>query len=104
MSWSDSQSALASGLAVWPGLLLVVGGALKLREDEEDSVLSRLHLPPRAVAAVELVIGALVLTGIATPLPEALAALLLAAAAGVSLWGMRNAPESSCGCFGARSE
>src|SRR4051794_8350980 len=107
MSWSDSQSALASGLAVWPGLLLVVGAALKLREEEEDSVLARVLpalVPPRAIAAVELLVGALVLAGIATPIPAALAALLLAGAAAVSVWGMRNAPESSCGCFGRRSE
>src|SRR3954451_11398193 len=102
MSWSDSQSALASGLALWPGLLLVVGGALKLREDEEDSVLARVlpaQVSPRAVAAVELLVGALVLLAAALPFPAALAALLLAGAAAVSVWGMRFAPESSCGCF-----
>jgi hypothetical protein len=108
MSGSDSLSALASGLAVWPGLLLAVGGALKLLEaEEEDSVLLRVlpaQVSPRAVAAAELLVGALVLVGLLTPVPEALAALLLAGATGVSVWGVRHAPESSCGCFGRRSE
>src|SRR4051812_37945497 len=107
MSWSDSQSALASGLAVWPGLLLALGGALKLRDDEEDSVLSRAlpaRVPARAIAATELVVGALVLVGFFAPVPAALAALMLAGAAGVSVWGVRNAPEASCGCLGRRSE
>src|SRR4051812_10009189 len=107
MFGSDSQSAIASGLAVWPGLLLAVGGVLKLRDVEEDSVLSRVlpaRVPARAIAAAELLVGALVLIGVFAPVVNAVAALMLAAAAGVSVWGLRHAPESSCGCLGRRSE
>src|ERR1700743_3398394 len=99
MFWSDSQSAIASGLAVWPGLLLAVGGALKLRDDEDaDSVLSRVlpaQVSPRAIAAAELLVGALVLIGLFATVVDAVAALMLAGAAGVSVWGVRHAPESS---------
>src|SRR3954470_1417528 len=91
-----------SALAIWPGLLLVLGGALKLRDDEEDSVLRFVPVPPRLLGATELVIAAAVLAGV--PFAAWLAAALFAAAAGVSLWGIRNAPESSCGCFGSRSQ
>src|SRR3954452_21241885 len=91
-----------SALAIWPGLLLVVGGALKLRDDEDDSVLARLRVPPRLLAAVELVVGVAALA--AVPFAAAAASGLFALAAAVSLWGLRHAPEASCGCFGRRSQ
>src|SRR3954451_416151 len=90
-----------SALAIWPGLLLVIGGALKLRDDDQDSVLARLRVPPRVLAAIELVVGVAVLASL--PFAAAVAAALFAVAAGVSVWGMRYAPQSSCGCFGKRS-
>ncbi len=115
MLWSDPVSSLVSGLAVWPGLFLVAGGtakALELRDPDagQDTVLAR-ALPRRvrlrpawaALGGAELVAGALVLSGLPTPWPELAAALLLAAAAGVALWGMRAVPQAGCGCFGTRS-
>src|SRR3954465_11792523 len=99
-------SELFVAVAVWPGLFLLAGGALKLRADEEgETLMARVlpdFIPPRAVAAAEIAIGALVLLGV--PLVAYVAALLLAVAAGVAAWGVVNVPEASCGCFGARSE
>jgi hypothetical protein len=100
--WSD----LLVALAIWPGLFLLAGGALKLRADEDGETLMTRVLPgfvsPRAVAGAELAIGALVLLGV--PFSGYAAAVLLAAAAGVATWGVFNVPQASCGCFGARSE
>jgi len=100
--WSD----LLVALAVWPGLFLLAGGALKLRADDgEETLMTRVlrgWVPPRAVALAELAVGALLLLGV--PFSAYLAALLLAVAAGVATWGVYNVKEVSCGCFGARSE
>jgi hypothetical protein len=100
--WSD----LLVALAVWPGLFLLAGGALKLRADDEGETLMTRVLPgfisPKAVAGGEIAIGALVLLGV--PFSAYAAALLLAVAAGVATWGVFNVPEASCGCFGAKSE
>jgi len=116
MSGSETLSALASGLAVWPGLFLLAGGAVKAREWrapdlDRDDVLARVlgdRVPLRpvwaAVAATEVVVGALVLAGLLTPFPALAAALVLGAAGMVAAWGVRNAPGAGCGCFGARSE
>src|SRR3954447_10016024 len=99
-------SDLFVAVAVWPGLFLLAGGALKLRADEDGETLMTRVLPdfiaPKAVAAAEIAIGALVLLGV--PLVAYAAALLLAVAAAVAVWGVVNVPEASCGCFGARSE
>jgi hypothetical protein len=99
--WSD----LVAALAVWPGLFPLAGGALKLRADEAGETLMTRVLPdfvsPKAVAGVELALGALVLL---VPVSAFAAAALLALAAGVATWGVFNVPEASCGCFGARSE
>ncbi len=100
--WSD----LLAALTVWPGLFLLAGGALKLRADDEGETLMTRVLPgfvsPKAVACGEIVIGALVLLGV--PFSGYVAAALLAVAAGVATWGVRNVPQASCGCFGAKSE
>jgi hypothetical protein len=105
--------AVLSSLALWPGLLLVAGGLAKAadvaRGDVRDTVLTRLIGRHRrrgtwaAVAAAELVAGALVLATVFTPWPEAGAAVLLAGATGIAAWGMRHAPDAGCGCFGAGS-
>ena len=62
--WSD----LLAALAVWPGLFLLAGGALKLRADEPGETLMTRVLPdfvsPKTVACAEIVIGALVLLGV----------------------------------------
>jgi hypothetical protein len=107
-------SAIASGLALWPGLFLVAGGLAKAldlrRNDLRRTVVARLlpdRVPPRgawaAVAAAELGVGALVLAGLLVPVPEVAAAVLLAGAALVAGWGVRHAPGAPCGCLGARS-
>jgi uncharacterized membrane protein YphA (DoxX/SURF4 family) len=107
-------SAIASGLALWPGLFLAAGGLAKavdlVRDEVQDTVFARLlagRAPLRAawglVAALELSVGVLVVAGLATPWPEAAAALLLSVAALIALWGLRHAPEAGCGCFGART-
>jgi hypothetical protein len=117
MSWSDSLSALASGLALWPGVFLLAGGATKALdvragESGTGTVLAR-ALPTRvplraawtAVAGAELAVGGLVLAGVALPFSLLAAAAGLAAAGLLSLWGVRHAPDTGCGCFGAaRSE
>jgi hypothetical protein len=114
MNWSESLSAFVSGLALWPGLFLLAGGAAKVRDRGEpvaDTLIARV-LPAfvpvgvawAALAIAELVVGALMLTGIAAPLPEFAAAAGLGLAAVVALWGMRNAPDTGCGCFGTKSE
>ena len=104
--------AIASSLALWPGLFLVAGGLAKAvdvsRGDVGGTVLARLvdgRAPLRAawalVAAAELAVGVLVVAGLAVPWPEAAAALLLSGAALVAVWGIRHAPDAGCGCFGA---
>jgi hypothetical protein len=104
--------AIASGLALWPGLLLVSGGLAKAVDvaghDLGDTVLARLipgRRPLRAAwgltAGAELSVGALVVAGVAVPWPEVAAALLLTGAALVAAWGLRYAPDAGCGCFGA---
>jgi hypothetical protein len=107
-------SAIASSLALWPGLLLVAGGLAKAADSSSravrKTVLARL-IPGRRllraawglVAAAELVVGVLVLSGLAVPWPEVAAALLLSGAALVAVWGLRFAPDAGCGCLGARS-
>jgi hypothetical protein len=105
--------AVLSSLALWPGLMLVAGGLAKAadvaRDDVHDTVLARLigrHRLGRtwtAVAAAELAVGALVLATVLTPWPEAAAAVLLACATGLAVWGLRHAPGAGCGCFGAGS-
>jgi len=100
--WSD----LLSAAALWPGLFLLAGGALKLRSGEEGETLMTRALPsfvsPKAVAYAEIMIGALVLLGV--PFSGVAAAALLAVAAGVATWGVFKVPQATCGCFGARSE
>ena len=114
MNWSESLSAFASGLAVWPGLFLVAGGAAKVRDRSElatNTLIVRV-LPARvnarvawnAIAIAELLVGALLLVGVAVPVAELVAAAGLGAAALVALWGMHNAPDVGCGCFGTKSE
>src|SRR5262249_10281611 len=44
--------------------------------------------------------GCFVLSTVLVPWPEIAAAVLLAGATYVAIWGLRNAPESSCGCLG----
>jgi hypothetical protein len=105
--------AVASSLALWPGLLLTAGGLAKAadvaRDDVRDTVLARavgrhrLRVTWVAVAAAELVTGALALAALVAPWPEAAAAVLLAGATGLAAWGLRHAPDAGCGCFGARS-
>lgn len=106
--------AIASSLALWPGLVLVAGGVAKAVDvasgDLGDTVLARLipgRRPLRAAwglaATAELAVGALVLAGVAVPWPEIAAALLLTGAALVAAWGLRYAPDAGCGCFGARA-
>ena len=106
--------AIASSLALWPGLFLAAGGLAKAvdvsRGDVSDTVLARLvdgRAPLRATWASRRGGGA---GGgrprrrrARTPWPEAAAALLLSGAALVALWGLRHAPDAGCGCFGARS-
>jgi hypothetical protein len=110
----EHVSAVASGLAVWPGSMLVAAGLAKaadvVRGDAGDTVLGRLVRRRRRlravwaiVAAAEAAVGALVLTEVAVPWPEAAAAALLGAAALLAAWGARHAPDAGCGCFGARS-
>ncbi|MDA0160015.1 hypothetical protein OM076_07065 [Solirubrobacter ginsenosidimutans] len=110
------MSASASGLAVWPGVFLLAGGVAKAREVRDDAVdggtlLFRAvgrSVPPRpawaAVAGAELVVGGLVLAGVARPYPQLAGGTGLAAAGALAAWGVRNAPDAGCGCFGARSE
>jgi hypothetical protein len=111
---TGSLSAIAPSLALWPGLFLVAGGVAKAvdvsRGDVGGTVLARLvdgRAPQRAVwalvAAAELAVGVLVVAGLAVPWPEVAAALLLAGAGLVAVWGIRNAPDAGCGCIGARS-
>jgi hypothetical protein len=111
---TGSPSAIASSLALWPGLFLVVGGLAKAvdvsRGEVGGTVLARLvdgRAPQRAVwalvAAAELAVGMLVVAGLAVPWPEAAAALLLSGAGLVAAWGVRHAPDAGCGCIGARS-
>src|SRR6188508_3000373 len=106
--------AIASSLALWPGLMLVAGGLTKAVDvasgDLGDTVLARLipgRRPLRAAwglaAAAELAVGALVVAGVELPWPEIAAALLLSGAALVAAWGLRYAPDAGCGCFGARA-
>jgi uncharacterized membrane protein YphA (DoxX/SURF4 family) len=114
MNWSESLSAFASGLALWPGLFLLAGGAAKVRDRREpatDTLIARVLPKPipvgvawMAVAIAELVVGVLLLVGAAAPVPEFVAAAGLGIAALVALWGMRNAPDVGCGCFGTKSE
>jgi methylamine utilization protein MauE len=114
MNWSESLSVFASGLALWPGLFLLAGGAAKVRDRGEpatNTLIARV-LPARipvgvawtALAIAELLVGALLLAGVAAPVPEYVAAAGLGAAALVALWGMRNAPDAGCGCFGTKSD
>jgi len=106
--------ATASGLALWPGLLLVVAGLAKAadsaRGDVGDTVVARMipgRRPLRAVwslaAAAELTVGVLILAGLAVPWSEVAAALLLGSATLVSVWGLRHTPDAGCGCFGGRA-
>jgi uncharacterized membrane protein YphA (DoxX/SURF4 family) len=111
----DLLRAAASGLAFWPGLLLVAAGAAKAsdvwrRRRIGSTVVGRLledRVPLRpawaVAAAVELAAGALVLSGLLVPWPEAAAALVLAAAAGIAFWGLRTVPGADCGCFGLQN-
>jgi uncharacterized membrane protein YphA (DoxX/SURF4 family) len=118
---------LLSGLAVWPGAFLVAGGAaktLELRRKKagRNTVLARalasrggmkrqvgepivpLRLAWGVVGGLELLVGLAVLSGLATPVPEIAAVLMLAAAAALAAWGLRAAPHSGCGCFGTNSK
>jgi len=107
------MQAVASSLALWPGLLLVAGGLAKsfdvARDEVSDTVFARLVGRHRlraawgAVAGAELAVGGLVLATVLAPWPEAAAAVLLAGAAAIALWGLRYAPDAGCGCFGAGS-
>ena len=108
-------SEIASGVGLWPGLLLLAAGPAKLRdvargERLRRTALGRLlpdRLPLPAVwglaGAAELAVGALVVAGLLPPWPAAAAALVLAAAGLVAVWALRRAPDAGCGCLGARS-
>lgn len=116
MSRIDFLPALGCGLAVWPGLFLLAGGAAKARDvrDAERirrTVLARLlpdRVAPRpvwaAAAALELAVGALLVAGVLAPWPARAAAGLLGVATLVATWGVRRAPDAPCGCLGARDE
>lgn len=105
-------AALAAGVAVWPGVYLLAGGCAKAFDPPRgrDTIVTRV-LPRWApvlaawwtLAGVELGIGALVVSDVATPVPECAAAAVLAVAALGAGWGLRHAPDAGCGCFGARS-
>jgi hypothetical protein len=109
-------TAVLSGLAFWPGLLLVVAGGAKARQTRRNdgissTVVGRLMgkwLPLRPawglIAAIELAVGGLVLATAFTPWPEAAAALVLAAAAALAYVGLRKVPGADCGCFGIRKQ
>jgi len=105
-------AALAAGVAVWPGVYLLAGGCTKAFDPprRRDTIVTRV-LPHRVpvlaawwtLAAVEVGIGALVVSEAVTPIPEYAAAALLAIAAFVAAGGLRHAPDAGCGCFGAQS-
>jgi methylamine utilization protein MauE len=105
-------SAIASSLALWPGLFLVAGGVgkvLDLSENRGENTIMARVLPPwlrlrpalALVAAAELSVGVLVVSAHWAPWPDVAAALLLTGAVLLAVWGLRNAPEADCGCFGA---
>jgi methylamine utilization protein MauE len=107
------MSALASGLGLWPGVFLLAAGWAKARDGSggRDTVVARalpgwLPLRPAwlAAAAVEVATGALVVSTLLAPWPEYAAATVLMTAVLVALWGVRNAPEAGCGCFGSTDE
>ena len=104
-----SRRASHSGRACCSPRAGVAKGLDVARDDVSDTVFARLVGRPclratwGAVAAAELAVGGFVLATVLTPWPEAAAAVLLAGAAAIALWGLRHAPDAGCGCFGAGS-
>ena len=106
--------AIASSLALWPGLLLAAGGLAKAvdlaSDDVQDTVLHgwwpaarRCARPGVSSRRRSWRSASWSSPALAVPWPEAAAALLLGGAALVAVWGLRNAPDAGCGCFGARA-
>ena len=90
-------------------MVLVVSGVLKVRDPEAtdadaagDRPAGRRSRPCYAVAAAEIVVGAVALV-VGGPVATAVLAVLYAAFAVVGLVLLRSGAAVSCGCFGQRS-
>lgn len=101
--------------ALLVGVVLIIAGAMKVAGQVTLTVAERsafaLLLQPttrlvaawRAIGLSELGVGLLVLALPTQQWPRVVAAVLLAAACGYTVWSRFAAPDRPCGCFGAAS-
>jgi hypothetical protein len=115
----DLLSELSAAQAFVLGSTLAVAGVAKIRIGAEprqvarlaiSSVLARVGTAPRyqarawqALGALELLLAGLLLTGRFLTAARPVALCVFGAGTCYVLWALRNAPDSSCGCFSAHS-
>lgn len=88
------------------GAIFVVSGALKWRDPSWPAAAQSLGTPPslvHLVPPIELVVGGLVIAGIATPLPVLAGLALLVVFTGALVRVVRRPNPPVCACFGAWS-
>lgn len=85
------------------GVVLLLAGALKLRDPGWPAAASALGTPAPVVplvAPAEIGIGALVAAGVATPWPTVAAVVMLAAFTAALLRTLATGARPVCACFG----
>jgi uncharacterized membrane protein YphA (DoxX/SURF4 family) len=98
---------MAVAAAVIVGIVLVVSGALKLASPSWPAQARRLGTPGwlvPVVPVVEIVLGALVATGVASPGPAWAAVAVLAGFTALLVAHLARGDRPPCACFGRLSE